>query len=335
MTKFCNILLYGLMLIFVLSLSGCFGESPALGEFKEPTDPTKVNVEVEVSLDFTFNPFVRQTRADVTEFRRRFIVDVYREDTPAAPTERKVLIYDDIEAEGESFRLPVTLALQPLDYTLVVWTDHIASGTDEDYFYHTATLSDVYCLSPYRGNTIYRDALYGTTELNLLEYQGKREQTLTIPLQMERAASPVRWVATDYDLFVAKYGKEVADGAKVTLSYGFYLPQGFNALTGLPQRSEPGISFTVPLTDAQALEEGMQIASDYIFVGNEETFAVVNLDVTDAEGNLLNRVENLKVRYKKGYLTTMKSNFLTSEESSNIHIDVEFDEDILIDLDEQ
>lgn len=325
---------YLILCLFALCtlLGGCFHEYPEDGE---ATNPTRIKVEVEVSLDFTVNPLVRQTRADAAAFRRRFIVDVYREDNPTAPAERKVLIYDDIKTEGESFRLPVTLTLQSLDYTLVVWTDHIATGTDEDYFYNTATLSDVHCLSPYRGNTIYRDALYGAAELNLSEYRGKWEQNLKIPVQMERAVSPVRWVATDYDLFVKKHGKEVADRAKVTLSYGFYLPQGFNALTGLPQRSELGTSFTASLSDAEGLEKGLQIASDYIFVGGEESFAVVNIDVTDAEGNLLNRVENLKVRYKKGYLTTMKGNFLTSEESSDIHIDVDFDEDILIDLDKQ
>ncbi|WP_155519233.1 DUF6562 domain-containing protein [Bacteroides uniformis] len=325
---------YPILCLFVLCtlLSGCFHEYPEDGE---AINPTQVKVEVEVSLDFTVNPLVWQTRADAAAFRRRFIVDVYRDDNPTAPAERKVLIFDDIKTEGESFRLPVTLALQPLDYILVVWTDHIAAGTDEDYFYNTATLSDVHCLSPYRGNSIYRDALYGATELDLSEYRGKWGETLRIPLQMERAASPVRWVATDYDLFVEKHGKKVAEGAKVVVNYGFYLPQGFNALTGLPQRSELSTSFTAPLADAEVLEEGLQIASDYIFAGDEETFAVVNLDVTDAEGKLLNRVENLKVKYKKGYLTTLKSNFLTSEESSNIHIDVEFDEDILIDLDKQ
>lgn len=331
MKKLCNIsCFYGLMLVFVLALGVC-----SSCDDKEDAEFTEVKVEVEVSLDFAINPFVRQTRTDFPGFRRRFIIDVYREDNPSVPAYRKELIYDNVNLDGQSFRLPVTLMLQPLDYTLVVWTDYIAAGTAEDYFYDTATLSDVYCLSPYRGNTIYRDALYGTTELNLLEYREKGGQTLKVFVQMERAASPIRFVATDYDQFVKKHGKKVAEGAKIVLDYGFYLPQGFNALTGLPQRSELETSFTAPLADAEALEEGLQIVSDYIFVGNEETFAVVNLDIIDAEGDLLNRVENLKVGYRKGYLTTLKSNFLTSEESSNIHIDVEFDEDIVIDLDKQ
>ena len=42
---------------------------------------------------------------------------------------------------------------------------------------------------------------------------------------------------------------------------------------------------------------------------------------------------NIKIPYRKGYLTTLKSNFLTSGQSSNINVNVDFDDDILIELD--
>lgn len=223
--------------------------------------------------------------------------------------------------------------LKPLNYRIVIWTDYIKAGTDKDYFYDTTTLSDVYCTSPYQGNTAYKDVFYATEELNLLDYKGKLNQKIDLSLQLERAVSPIRFLATDYENFVEKHGLDVAQNAKITLSYGFYLSKGFNALTGLPQRSELGTFFTVPLQDATQVDEGLQIVSDYIFVGEEETFAVVDIEITDKDGNLLNQVKNIKVPYKKGYLTTIKNSFLTSEQSSGIDVDVEFDEDIVIDLD--
>ena len=58
-------------------LTGCFHESPDPLAPGGMVDPTKVNVEVNVSLDFTIDPFVTQSRAG-SDFYRRFIVDLYR-----------------------------------------------------------------------------------------------------------------------------------------------------------------------------------------------------------------------------------------------------------------
>lgn len=112
-------------------------------------DPTKVNVEVNVSLDFTIDPFVTQSRAG-SDFYRRFIVDLYRKDDLLRPAERKVIIIDEVRTKEEAFRLPINLNVQPLDYTMVVWTDYIKVGTGEDYFYNTTALTDIYSLEPYQ-----------------------------------------------------------------------------------------------------------------------------------------------------------------------------------------
>jgi hypothetical protein len=244
-----------------------------------------------------------------------------------------VIIIDEVRTKEEAFRLPINLNVQPLDYTMVVWTDYIKVGTGEDYFYNTTALTDIYSLEPYQGNCAYRDALYGTALLNLSEYSNEWNKKIQVSIDLERAASPIRIIATDYEHFVEKHGKKVAEKATVTFTYSFYVPMGFNALTGLPMRSQMGTSFVVPLSMAERLEGGLQIATDFIFVGEEGTNAIVTLDIKDEGGNLLNQVKNMQVPYRKGYLTTLKNNFLTSEQSSGIEVDVEFDEDINVDID--
>ena len=319
-------------LVMLCLLTGCFHESPDPLAPGGMVDPTKVNVEVNVSLDFTIDPFVTQSRAG-SDFYRRFIVDLYRKDDLLRPAERKVIIIDEVRTKEEAFRLPINLNVQPLDYTMVVWTDYIKVGTGEDYFYNTTALTDIYSLEPYQGNCAYRDALYGTALLNLSEYCNEWNKKIQVSIDLERAASPIRIIATDYEHFVEKHGKKVAEKATVTFTYSFYVPMGFNALTGLPMRSQMGTSFVVPLSMAERLEEGLQIATDFIFVGEEGTNAIVTLDIKDEGGNLLNQVKNMQVPYRKGYLTTLKNNFLTSEQSSGIEVDVELDEDINVDID--
>lgn len=50
-------------MVMLCLLTGCFHESPDPLAPGGMVDPTKVNVEVNVSLDFTIDPFVTQSRA--------------------------------------------------------------------------------------------------------------------------------------------------------------------------------------------------------------------------------------------------------------------------------
>ena len=315
------------LFVLILHLTGCNNADIDGGDLR------KIHVEINVSLDFMVNPFQTKTRADVSGFRRRFIVDIYREDNITAPYARKVIIYDNIDIEGNMFRLPVSFQLDPLQYKLVVWTDHILAGTDCDYFYNTETLSDIYCIAPYRASTIYRDALYGSNDLDLLPYRGKDKKQLTVDVAIERAVAPIRLLTTDYDRFFEKHGNSVASQSKMNFSYSFFTPLGFDAINGLPIRSSLNVSFAQPVAEVSEIEDNIMIMNDYIFVGSEESFVVLNIDVKHPNNTLLNQMTNIRIPYRKGYLTTLKSNFLTSGQSSNINVNVDFDDDILIDLD--
>lgn len=316
-----------LKILFVMSVVAvCFsGCSP------DDKEGEAIDVEMKVAINIGSIPLASAT--DGTEYRRRFIVDVFRGSDSDAPVERKVIIYDKVNVSGDLFRIPVRFKLAPKDYTVAVWSDYIASGTDQDLYYDTSALYDVSCRLPYSGNTPFRDALSGTSVVNLSEYRDQGSAKVQTEITLERPTVPFRLIANDWTGFVARYGAEVANTATVTVNYGFYIPLGFDVLQGRPVRSQLGVGFTVPLTiPGKGMSETL-IASDYIFAGDEESFVVVNLEIKDKNGALLNRIDNIKVPYRKGYLTTIKSNFLTSEEASNVDVDVSFEEDIHIDLD--
>lgn len=312
-------------------LAACIYEEPDTSAWG--VDPTKVTVTMNLALDISTRSFANGNRMAADGVRRRFIVDVYRADETLSPVIRKVAIFDEANTGGDSFRLPVSLKLDPQDYTLAIWTDYIAAGTHTDLYYHTATLADISCVMPYVGSTPYRDAFYGTANLELSKHAGRWNSKVEAKVELARAAAPFQLVATDWALFVKKHGQAVASGARIKISYGFYIPLGFNALTAKPVRSQLGVSFETALKPPLAGESTTVVATDYIFVGEGDAFAVVNVDITSSDGKLLNRVSSIKVPYKKGYLTTVKSPFLTSEQSNDVNLDVEFDEDIYIDLD--
>ena len=321
-----NLFLRMFVLSFIVfGISGCSSSDEERGQ--------TIDVEMKVAVSAGSVPLISATDGVGSGYRRRFIVDVYQGDEIDSPLERKIIIYDNVNVSGDWFRIPVRFRLAPKEYTVAVWTDYIVSGTEDDLYYNTSVLSDLYCRQPYQGNTPFRDALSGTSVLNLSEYRGQTSVKVQPEITLERPVVPFRLIANDWERFVGKYGVEVANGAIVTVNYNFYFSLGFDVLQGRPARSQSGVSFSVPLTIPGTGEKETLIASDYIFSGKEESFTVVNLEIKDKNGSLLTRIDNIKVPYRRGYLTTIKSNFLTSEQASNVDIDVSFEEDINIDLD--
>jgi len=325
-----EILSYVVILITLILANSCMCDICHVDNIR--VNKRRVTIELDVALDLTVLPMPSKSIASSESYYRRFIVDLYREDNLSKPYTRRTLLYDDINIEGQSFRLPIELELQTLDYKLAIWSDYIRldDSLDTISFYNTNTLSDIHCLSPYQANTPYRDSSYGMSDLKLSGYKG---EVIGVSVNMQRSSSPIRVLATDYDKLVSLHGEQVANNCIVEVSYGFFIPTGYSVLEALPIRSTSGLSFSSKINDSLPVDGARQIASDFIFVGEQEAFAVLNITVRDSSGRAVNTIGGLKVPYRKGYITTVKGGFLASESSPDIGLDIEFDEDINIDLD--
>ena len=239
------------------------------------------------------------------------------------------------ESGSDKITLPVNLRLHALEYTLAVWTDYVAAGTEADLYYNTEDLQQVSCTEPYTGNTPYRDCLYGTAPLDLRPYRDEWNAKVQVQVDMVRPLAQYEIIATDVKDFLRKMKKErgTAEGYSVTFSYGFYVPLGFNVLTGKPANSQAGVSFTTPLTLPADGSEECTIGTDYIFVNGTESFVVLTMEVKDPAGEVLARTAGLEVPYRRGHLTTVRGAFLTNEMKGGVDIDTGFDGDIDFDLD--
>lgn len=68
-----------------------------------------------------------------------------------------------------------------------------------------------------------------------------------------------------------------------------------------------------------------------MFTGAADSSVEICLEIFDGAGNSLNKTENFALVLKRGYITTIKGNFLTSE--NGLQIETDFKEDIVIDID--
>lgn len=323
-------------------LAGCVHDYPTMTpDGEEGIDPTLVEVNTEVTLDLELVPLEiitqKNARSGTTKaasgYRRRFIIEAWRDGKPES---RQVSIVDDAEEDGtEKITLPIRLKLHAVEYTLAVWTDYVAAGTDTDLYYDTKDLQYVACRAPYTGSTDYRDCLYGTAALDLRPYREEWNARVQVKVDMVRPLAKYELIATDVKDFLRKTKKQRADDETftITFSYGFYLPTVFNILSGKPADSQTGVQYTVPLVVPTDGQEECTIGTDFVFVNGAESFVKLSMEIRDGGGNVVSRTTGLEVPYRRGHLTTVCARFLTNEMQGGVGIDDEFEGDINVDLD--
>ena len=336
-------------LVMATLFVSCVHDYPGMTEEgEEGVDPTLVEVNTEVTLDLELVPLeiitqesarsgTNKARSGTTKaddgYRRRFIIEAWRE---GKPTARQVTVMETAEEDGdEKITLPIHLKLHALDYTLAVWTDYVKAGTTDDLYYDTDNLQQVACTDPYTGSTPYRDCLYGTAPLDLRQYRDEWNAKVQIKVDMVRPLAKYELIATDVKDFLRKTKKQRADDETftITFSYGFYLPTVFNVLTGKPADSRTGIAYTTPLTVPTDGQKECTIGTDFVFVNGTESFVSLSMEIRDGGGNVISRTTGLEVPYRRGHLTTVRARFLTNEMQGGVDIDDDFDGNIDVDLD--
>lgn len=336
-------------LVMATLFVSCVHDYPGMTEEgEEGVDPTLVEVNTEVTLDLELVPLeiitqesarsgTNKARSGTTKaddgYRRRFIIEAWRE---GKPTARQVTVMETAKEDGDGkISLPIHLKLHALEYTLAVWTDYVKAGTTDDLYYDTDNLQQVACTDPYTGSTPYRDCLYGTAPLDLRQYRDEWNAKVQIKVDMVRPLAKYELIATDVKDFLRKTKKQRADDETftITFSYGFYLPTVFNVLTGKPADSRTGIAYTTPLTVPTDGQKECTIGTDFVFVNGTESFVSLSMEIRDGGGNVISRTTGLEVPYRRGHLTTVRARFLTNEMQGGVDIDDDFDGNIDVDLD--
>ena len=336
-------------LVMATLFVSCVHDYPGMTEEgEEGVDPTLVEVNTEVTLDLELVPLeiitqesarsgTNKARSGTTKaddgYRRRFIIEAWRE---GKPTARQVTVMETAEEDGDGkISLPIHLKLHALEYTLAVWTDYVKAGTTDDLYYDTDNLQQVACTDPYTGSTPYRDCLYGTAPLDLRQYRDEWNAKVQIKVDMVRPLAKYELIATDVKDFLRKTKKQRADDETftITFSYGFYLPTVVNVLTGKPADSRTGIAYTTPLTVPTDGQKECTIGTDFVFVNGTESFVSLSMEIRDGGGNVISRTTGLEVPYRRGHLTTVRARFLTNEMQGGVDIDDDFDGNIDVDLD--
>lgn len=212
------------------------------------------------------------------------------------------------------------------EYDMLVWADYTESGSTDDLYYKTDTLTATHIIATdfqYEAAGDSREIFYGKSEAKI---EGDGELAITL----ERPLAKYILTATDVERYrsLAKANPEKYpdfEGLNITVLYEGYLPCGFNVSQGKPNHSQAGYKYQTPLPNISSEDKTVDVARDYVIVNGEASSVTLTVVVSAADGRTISRVKGVEVKYKRGMVTTVQGAFLTAGQANQgIAIDTDW-----------
>lgn len=263
----------------------------------------------------------------------RGVAEVYRAGTGELALRRQVRLIPVTTQDSETNSVyTLDLVLKPGDYDLRFWADYVPADAAADHHYITsAGLTSVRIAQPYTASSDDKDAFYAYQPGLRLSPEG---QTSAIALQ--RPLAKYRLVATDiarYRSLMQTNGYPPLEQLTVTVLYEGYFPSSFNAVSGKPNDAATGLFYASPLPTIAPDDTQVQAAADWVLVNGTESAVTASVRITDNQGREWSRVGGIVINYRRGYLTTLRGEFLTAGKSGGgIHIDTEWDDEFVVEF---
>lgn len=238
-----------------------------------------------------------------------------------------------INSENESYS--VEIDLEAGIYDIYIWTDRVvASAPTADYLYNTSDLRSVTtALNPYVGMDNGKEAAYAV--MNAIRHT---DAGSSHNVYLQYPFAKYRLITNDvrrYNEFHKINPTEfpALSELRYRIDYEYFFPTSFNLTTGKTNDSAAGISYTTPARGADGYEadEAVMIAGDVVFSDDIGSFLSLTLTITDQGGRIIAYHPGIRIDYRKGFMTTVTGNFLTTRQTEGgVNISTDWDDDIII-----
>lgn len=271
----------------------------------------------------------------------RHIVRAYpiRNGAPLDIPSDEFIFTEDVAKGYDCF---LTLRLNPGDYRLLVWSDLTESKTAAPYYQADDFSEITLAPGPHAGNTDYRDAFRGWTDITVEDYRtGGTHELPSVTVTMERPLAKFEFVTTDLADFLDKESKRLAresviprsgslNDYRIVFYYTGFMPSAYSFNTDQPTNAETGVEFTSTLREFGNGEASLGF--DYVFVrGDLESSVTVQIGIFDAvSGQRLSLSRSIRVPLQRSRHTVIRDAFLLMDSDGGIGIDPGYDDDFNI-----
>ena len=280
--------------------------------------------------------YLGENKIASNEWNLRLVWEIYYGTNEEVRIGRGDLIERKVQLIDAAIELPsytTEIDLPAGTYTLLAWADYVPIGMEDDHFYDTQNMSaiksDLVLREDCQDNDL-RDCFARTYEFRIenVKYLGEPrhyETTLTRPQG--------RYVvlATDYKDYLDLSNVPVEQNS-VDCFYPTFLNVGYSIPEARPNlsASQIGYKFT-PMRYIFDEKEMVSLGDDYSFVNGKESHLILNLTVTNPQGNEISKNENIDIPIYPDKLTIVLGRFLAnSGNSGGLGIDDRFENEIVI-----
>lgn len=264
-------------------------------------------------------PYDGKTRSGGAQYARRIVADVYTTDGGL-----RVMRRETVTEAAPGGTATIYLPLDEGTYDIRLWSDYAGADGGLPPFYDASDLQQVAVnTSPYTACTDCKDAAYAYVG-DITVNGGTTEKAVT----QERPLAKYRIVTKDIDRYKELDGVPPLEELTVGVSYEGYFPSSFNVTTGKPNDAVEGVGYAnTPVWQADA-EGGAELASDWVLVNGAASSVRLTVTITSNDGTVVARTQGVEVPYRRGRLTTVSGNFLTSGYGGGgVDIDTDWDDD--------
>ena len=251
------------------------------------------------------------TRADAQQFILRCVAEVYESGTNQCVMHCSLL--PEATDDPEIF-LATLEGLQPEVCDVVLWTDYVPADDVENGYYDARSLTAITRNEEidYTTDRELRQAYFARFSPDM-----SQGSVLTREVEMQHPFARYRIVATDLPHYEEiKHANQYPDveGIVARVECSSYFPCSFNAWSGLPNDACKGLSFE---TDAMRSEDGVVLADDLLWADTARSSVILSITLLDrTTRQVISRVGDLVVNYRRGYPTTLSGEFLTAGNAS-------------------
>lgn len=320
--------------LWIIFLSGCIHEYPYAtkdnpGEKGE--DPTVMQARVEVTYNLSWQSIMHHvdfnTKAgNRSESPHRFVIEVIRDEET---------IYHEIQSltsnEFSSGKLTHKLSqgLEPDLYRIGVWYD--MEDDNGEYSFQTHDLKEIQLSNFSTTDAEFRQCAYASDVLDLRNVD--REDVVVKELELSHAGARFEIIATDVQQFITnnKASLNQGDSFTVHLSFAGGTSDTFNLHSQSLRYKGENMELSGWMRLPFAEYDELKIAEGFLFCAPDEE-VTVRLSVTNSALLPVCQTEYFSFPVKRGYITSVRGDFLTDTIDGIFSVNHIWDGEIVIEI---
>lgn len=326
-----------LMIIFAFVMQGCIHDypHPVRGPFPgKGEDPTTVGAIINVSFNLSWESmlhhvnFYSGTRAR-TDKPYRFVIEVVKEGV--------VVSHDVINVSSEEFSLgklkhKLSKPLEASLYKITAWYD--IQDNQGEYSFLTEELGGVTLINHSTTDAEILQCGYASDIIDLTPYaEDLMEETVSKELEMQHPGARFEIVATDVQQFITNQKAALNQGDQFTvhISFGSEVGDSFNLYAQSLNHNGETLNLSGRMRLPFAEYDELKIAEGFIFSDAEQDVEA-SLSVKNSALVTVAGTGNFTFPVKRGYITTVKGDFLTNGIGGMFNIDHIWEGEIVIEI---